>query len=322
MHRGPGKRDSALHSGHCIQAAGFGYAGHSKANRPTRMQIDEPLRTAITGNVRAALAEDVGSGDLSAALIAPDQRARARVITREDGVFCGAPWVRETCAQLGGAIEVTFAVEDGAAVGAGQTLFTLEGPAPVMLTAERTMLNFVQLLSGTATATRHYVRLIEGTAATLLDTRKTVPGLRQAQKYAVRCGGGSNHRMGLYDAFLIKENHIAAAGSIGAAVSRARALRPDSPVEVEVETLDQLAEAIASGADIAMLDNFSLELTGQAVALAAARPTARGRIRLEASGGIDEQTITDIARTGVDYISLGIITKQVLPLDLSMRFID
>jgi len=286
------------------------------------MQIDEPLRTAIAENVRAALAEDVGPGDISAALVAVDAHASARVITREDGVFCGAPWVRETCAQLGGVIRVDFAVEDGAAVTAGQTLFTLEGPARIMLTAERTMLNFVQLLSGTATATRHYVRLIEGTAAALLDTRKTIPGLRQAQKYAVRCGGGQNHRMGLYDAFLIKENHIAAAGSITGAVERARALKPGSPAEVEVETLAQLEEAIAAGADIAMLDNFSLEQTSEAVALAAARPTANGRIRLEASGGIDERSITAIARTGVDYISLGIITKQVLPLDLSMRFID
>jgi nicotinate-nucleotide pyrophosphorylase (carboxylating) len=286
------------------------------------MQIDESLRLAITENVRAALAEDVGSGDISAALIAPDRQARARVITREDGVFCGAPWVRETCAQLGGSIRVDMAVEDGATVTANRTLFTLEGPAPVLLTAERTMLNFVQLLSGTATATRHYARLIEGTNAQLLDTRKTIPGLRQAQKYAVRCGGGHNHRMGLYDAFLIKENHIAAAGSIGGAVAAARALRPDHPVEVEVETLTELEEGIAAGADIAMLDNFSLAETRQAVALAAARATDRERIRLEASGGIDERTITEIARTGVDYISLGIITKQVIPLDLSMRFVN
>jgi len=286
------------------------------------MQIDELLRTAITANVRAALAEDVGAGDISAALIDPGKRARARVITREDGVFCGAPWVQETCSQLGGELVARFEVADGDPVSAGQTLFTLEGPASVMLTAERTMLNFVQLLSGTASATSRYVRLIEGTGAALLDTRKTVPGLRLAQKYAVRCGGGRNHRMGLYDAFLIKENHIAAAGSIGAAVTGARALKPGYPVEVEVETLGQLEEAIASGADIALIDNFPLELTREAVALARARPTATGRIRLEASGGIDAQSITDIASAGVDYISLGIITKQVLPLDLSMRFID
>jgi len=285
------------------------------------MTIDESLRTAIVANVAAALAEDVGTGDISATLIAPATQARARVITREDGVFCGAPWVEAVAAQLGGTIRVDFAAQDGDAVAANQTLFTLSGPAADLLTAERTMLNFVQLLSGTATATRHYVRLIDGTGATLLDTRKTIPGLRQAQKYAVRCGGGSNHRMGLYDAFLIKENHIAAAGSIGAAVRAAQALRPGLPVEVEVENLDELEQAIACAADIAMLDNFSLADTGTAVQLAHSRPTARGRIRLEASGGIDEQSITDIARTGVDYISLGIITKQVLPLDLSMRFI-
>ena len=280
------------------------------------MQIDPNLLTAVAANVRAALAEDVGSGDISAALIDANTQARARVITRQDGVFCGAPWVLETCAQLGGAVAVTLAVADGDAVTAGQTLFTLEGPASIMLTAERTMLNFVQLLSGTATVTRHYARLIEGTGTRLLDTRKTIPGLRLAQKYAVRCGGGENHRLGLYDAFLIKENHIAAAGGIGKAVAKARALQPGRAVEVEVENLEQLTEAIASGADIAMLDNFSLALTRDAVAM------ARGKIRLEASGGIDEQTITDIASTGVDYISLGIITKQVLPMDLSMRFID
>ncbi len=280
------------------------------------MQIDAALRTAISTNVAAALAEDVGSGDISAALIDPSRRARERVITREPGVFCGAPWVLETLAALGGSVSAEFAVPDGTAVAAGATLFTLDGPASTMLTAERTLLNFVQLLSGTATATRAFVDLLTGTHAQLLDTRKTIPGLRLAQKYAVRCGGGKNHRLGLYDAFLIKENHITAAGSIPAAIAAARAYRPGSPIEVEVETLAQLDEAIAAGADIAMLDNFSLADTSTAVALAA------GRIRLEASGGIDAQSIVAIARTGVDYISLGIITKQVLPLDLSMRFID
>lgn len=286
------------------------------------MNIDAALRSAITTNVAAALAEDVGTGDVSAALIAADTPARARVITRQAGVFCGAPWVQEVCAQLGGTIAVDFAVQDGAAVAPDQTLFTLAGPARTLLTAERTMLNFVQLLSGTATATRRYVQLLDGTGTTLLDTRKTIPGLRQAQKYAVRCGSGANHRMGLYDAFLIKENHIAAAGSIAAAVAAARAHAPGRPVEVEVETLAELEQAIAAGTDIAMLDNFTLEDTRAAVALARSRPAAHGRVRLEASGGIDERSITDIARAGVDYISLGIITKQVLPLDLSMRFIQ
>ncbi|MGA1372567.1 MAG: carboxylating nicotinate-nucleotide diphosphorylase, partial [Pseudomonadales bacterium] len=262
------------------------------------MQIDAALRTAISTNVAAALAEDVGSGDISAALIDPSRRARARVITREPGVFCGAPWVLETLAALGGSVSAEFAVPDGTAVAAGATLFTLDGPASTMLTAERTLLNFVQLLSGTATATRAFVDLLMGTHTQLLDTRKTIPGLRLAQKYAVRCGGGKNHRLGLYDAFLIKENHITAAGSIPAAIAAARAYRPGSPIEVEVETLAQLDEAIAAGADIAMLDNFSLADTSIAVARAA------GRIRLEASGGIDAQSIVAIARTGVDYISL------------------
>ncbi|MFM7118986.1 MAG: carboxylating nicotinate-nucleotide diphosphorylase [Gammaproteobacteria bacterium] len=280
------------------------------------MLIDEHLRAAITADVSAALAEDVGSGDISAALIDPARQARARVIKRDDGVFCGAPWVQETCAQLDPDIAVTFEVADGARVSAGQTLFTLAGRARSLLTAERTMLNFVQLLSGTASATRVYADLIADTQTRLLDTRKTIPGLRLAQKYAVRCGGGHNHRLGLYDAFLIKENHIAAAGSIAAAVAAARAYRPASPVEVEVETQAQLDQAIAAGADIAMLDNFTLADTAIAVRHAA------GRIRLEASGGIDAESIVAIARTGVDYISLGIVTKQVLPLDLSMRFIN
>lgn len=275
----------------------------------------DDLLSAATANVQAALAEDVGSGDVSAALIGAETPARARVITRDPGIFCGEIWVRETCRQVGGAIRVDFGVEDGSPVQPGQTLFALEGPAASMLTAERTLLNFVQLLSGTATRTRRFVDLIAGTRARLLDTRKTIPGLRFAQKYAVRCGGGHNHRMGLYDAFLIKENHISAAGSIGAAVERARALAPNLKLEVEVEHLEELDQAMASGADIAMLDNFSLADTRTAVAAAA------GRIELEASGGIDEQTIRDIAETGVDFISLGTITKDVTPLDLSLRFL-
>ena len=274
------------------------------------------LEQAVSDNVRAALAEDVGSGDISAELIDPAQAARARVITREHGVFCGRPWVEETCRQLGGRIRVEFTVADGDRVTPSQTLFTLSGPARDMLTAERTMLNFVQLLSGTATQTRHYADLIAGTGAALLDTRKTVPGLRLAQKYAVRCGGGRNHRLGLYDAFLIKENHIAAAGSIGAAVAKARSLHAGRTVEVEVENLQELGEALEAGAEIALIDNFDLDDTRRAVEL------ARGRMKLEASGGIDEDTIADIARTGVDFISSGALTKEVRPLDLSMRFLD
>jgi nicotinate-nucleotide pyrophosphorylase (carboxylating) len=279
------------------------------------MQLSEDLLQAVTANVRSALTEDVGSGDISAALIAPETTASARVITRQTGVFCGAPWVRETVKQTGGDIALEFAVSDGDRLRPEQTLFTLRGQARALLTAERTLLNFVQLLSGTATETARYVELIQGTRARLLDTRKTVPGLRLAQKYAVRCGGGHNHRLGLYDAFLIKENHIAAAGTISAAVAQARRLHPERTLEVEVETLRQLEEAIAARADIALLDNFSLADTRAAVAMAA------GSLKLEASGSIDDTTIRAVAETGVDYISLGIITKQVIPLDLSMRFV-
>ena len=274
------------------------------------------LRQAVTENVRAALAEDVGTGDISAELINADRQARARVITREPGVFCGRPWVEETCRQLGGRIVLNFEVDDGHRVSRDQTLFTLSGPARDMLTAERTMLNFVQLLSGTATLTRHFADLIANTGTALLDTRKTIPGLRLAQKYAVRCGGGRNHRTGLYDAFLIKENHIAAAGGIMAAVGKARVLHPDRTVEVEVENLDELSEALEAGAEIALIDNFTLEDTASAVAM------TKGRMKLEASGGIDENSILEIARTGVDYISSGVLTKEVRPLDLSMRFLE
>lgn len=279
---------------------------------------DDPrLQDAVRANVAAALAEDVGRGDITAALIDADELARARVITREPGVFCGAPWVAETCRQVDERLVVNFAVEDGAQVEPDQTLFVVDGPARGMLTAERTMLNFAQLLSGTATRTRTYASLISHTGAQLLDTRKTVPGLRLAQKYAVRCGGGHNHRIGLFDQYLIKENHIAAAGGIAPAIRTARARGPaDVLVEVEVETLAQLDEAIGAGADIALIDNFSLDDTRTAVRAAA------GRIRLEASGGINEATITEIAETGVDYISTGDLTKQVTPLDLSMRFVQ
>ncbi len=282
---------------------------------PADPSASPDLQPAIAANVRTALAEDVGTGDVTAALIAADAVATARVITREPGVFCGAPWVRETCRQVDAGVQIDFTVADGDTIAANQVLFRLEGPARALLTAERTLLNFVQLLSGTATLTRRYVDLLAGTGTRLLDTRKTIPGLRAAQKYAVRCGGGSNHRQGLYDAFLVKENHIAAAGGIRKAIERARALNEALTLEVEVENLAQLKEVIAGGADIAMLDNFSLDDTRSAVR------AASGRIKLEASGGIDEARIRSIAETGVDYISLGIVTKQVLPLDLSMRFV-
>lgn len=277
------------------------------------MQDLAAIEDNIKDNVAAAIAEDVGSGDITACLIDAQQQARAIVITREAGVFCGRPWAEEACRQIDSAITMQWLVDEGSRVEVDQQLLTLEGPTRSLLTVERTVLNFLQLLSGTATATNRYLQLIEGTDCKLLDTRKTIPGLRVAQKYAVRSAGGSNHRMGLFDAFLIKENHLNAAGSIANAVKQAQAILPGKPVEVEVETLDQLAAAIAAGAEIALIDNFDLALTVQAVALAA------GNIKLEASGGVNENTITDIARTGVDYVSVGNLTKEVKPLDLSMQ---
>ena len=278
------------------------------------MEISKALRQRIEAAVAEALAEDIGSGDVSAELIPPVAQGRGTVISRQAGVFCGRPWVEEVARQMNHAFELDWQVEDGADLKAGQTLFAGRGQARALLTAERTILNFVQLLSGTATRTQWFVKLLEGTGCQLLDTRKTLPGLRLAQKYAVRCGGGANHRLGLHDAYLIKENHIAAAGSIRAAVTQARQARQGLMVEVEVESLSELAEAIAAGADTIMLDNFSIAETRQAVA------AARGRARLEASGGVDESHIRAIAETGVDCISVGALTKDVSPLDLSMRF--
>ncbi len=274
---------------------------------------EDNIKDNIEANVAAAIAEDVGGGDITACLIDATQQARAVVITREAGVFCGRPWGEEACRQIDPAITIQWLVVEGSHIEPNQQLLTLEGPTRSLLTLERTLLNFLQLLSGTATATNRYLQLIEGTDCKLLDTRKTIPGLRVAQKYAVRSAGGSNHRMGLFDAFLIKENHLNAAGSIANAVRQAKEIAPEKPVEVEVETLEELAEAIAAGAQIALIDNFDMALTVQAVELAA------GTIKLEASGGIDENTITDIARTGVDYISVGNLTKEVKPLDLSMQ---
>ena len=278
------------------------------------MNISKELRARIEAGVADALAEDVGSADVSAELIPPTAEGRGLVITRQAGVFCGRPWVEAVGRQMNDAFEVAWHVEDGEDLEAGQALFDLHGQARAILTAERTVLNFVQLLSGTATRTRRFARLLEGTGCQLLDTRKTLPGLRLAQKYAVRCGGGANHRLGLHDAYLIKENHIAATGSIGAAVAEARKRRPGLAVEVEVESLMELAEAVEAAADIIMLDNFSVAETRRAVAL------TRGRARLEASGGVDEARIRAIAETGVDCISVGALTKDVEPLDLSMRF--
>ena len=269
----------------------------------------------VQDNVRKALLEDVADGDVSAALIAENTTAHARVITREAGVWCGVPWVEATLAAVDDQAEIRWHVGDGDLLEPNQTLFEAKGRARSLLTAERTMLNFAQLLSGTATVARRYADLIRHTSAHVLDTRKTVPGLRLAQKYAVLCGGGWNHRIGLYDAYLLKENHIMAAGSITQAVAEAQRLRPGLPVEVEVETIEQMEEAIAAGAETVMLDNFDLERTRQAVVQNA------GRVQLEASGNVDEDSIAAIAETGVDFISSGAITKEVRPLDLSMRFI-
>ena len=280
----------------------------------TELSHQSVLAAAHT-NVRAALAEDLGTGDLSASLIPGNRNATANVITRTPGVFCGQFWVQETMQQVDKRIQIDWHVSDGEVIAADQHLFTLTGAAASLLTAERTALNFVQLLSGTATRTAHFVALLQGQNTQLLDTRKTIPGLRLAQKYAVKCGGASNHRIGLFDAYLLNETHIAAAGSITAAVAAARANQPDKWIEVEVENLAELDEAIAAGADIAMVDNFTLADTHTAVARSA------GRIKLEASGGINDQTLAEIAATGVDYISSGDLTKTIIPMDLSMRFI-
>ena len=269
----------------------------------------------IAANVRAALAEDVGSGDITAALIPAAAQANARVITREDGVLCGRAWVDRVFAELDPAIGLAWQARDGERITAGQQLFTAAGPARSLLTGERTALNFLQLLSGTATTCQRYAGLVAGTGVRLLDTRKTIPGLRIAQKYAVTCGGCYNHRIGLYDAFLIKENHIHAAGGIAAAVRAARQHAPGKPVEVEVETLAELEQALAAGCDRVMLDNFSLAHMADAVAQSA------GRVELEASGNVTEQTLRPIAETGVDYISIGALTKDCKALDLSMRLL-
>jgi nicotinate-nucleotide pyrophosphorylase (carboxylating) len=267
--------------------------------------------------VATALAEDIGAGDLTAALIAPEREGRATVITREDAVICGFPWVTEAFHQIDPRVSLKWKIQEGDTAKADTALFTVDGPARALLTGERTALNFLQLLSATATAARYYSQLLRGTNCKLLDTRKTIPGLRTAQKYAVRVGGGQNHRMGLFDSILIKENHIMAAGSISAAVVSAKQAPRKVSIEVEVETLDQLEQAIAAGADIALLDNFSLPLMREAVAMNAGSSKP---LKLEASGGITHEGIREIAETGVDFISVGSITKNIRAVDLSMRF--
>lgn len=272
-----------------------------------------PFRDTIRDNVRAALAEDIGDGDITARLVPEDQQSRGRVITREDCVVAGQAWVDEVFRQLDRRVSVAWAVREGDHVRANSVLFRLEGPSRVILSGERAALNFLQTIAGTATTARRYADLVAHTGVRLLDTRKTLPGLRIAQKYAVSVGGCHNHRLGLWDAFLVKENHIAACGSIAAAISTARRIAPGKPVEVEVESIAELELALAAGADIVMLDDFTLADTHAAVAL------TNGRARLEISGGVNESTLVTLAETGVDYISIGSLTKHVRAVDLSMR---
>ncbi|MGO2148098.1 MULTISPECIES: carboxylating nicotinate-nucleotide diphosphorylase [Halomonas] len=277
------------------------------------MNNQNALAEEISTCVTRLLNEDIGSGDITAQLIPEDQWATATVITRESAVLCGTAWVDEIFQQLDARVTLRWLAADGDLLDKGQGFLELEGPARSLLTGERAALNMLQTLSATATATRRYVNLIEGTGVRLLDTRKTLPGLRLAQKYAVTCGGGHNHRIGLWDAFLIKENHISACGGIKAAVSHARALAKDVPVEVEVETFEELDQALAAGADIIMLDNFALEDLYVAVELNG------GRATLEASGNVDAATLKAIADTGIDCISSGALTKDIQSIDLSMR---
>jgi nicotinate-nucleotide pyrophosphorylase (carboxylating) len=273
-----------------------------------------PPAKSISEAVRQALAEDIGAGDVSAALIPDDRQTSASIICRSATVLCGVAWAGEVFRQVDERIRVDWRADDGDALAGDSVIVRLSGPARGILTAERTALNFLQTLSGTATRARRYADAVKGTGVVLLDTRKTLPGWRLAQKYAVRCGGCENHRLGLFDAFLIKENHIRAAGGIAAAIGLARGSRPDLPVEVEVQTLDELETALAEKPDRILLDNFDLSTLKRAVKL------ANGRMPLEASGGITLDTIRDVAETGVDFISLGALTKDVESADLSLLF--
>ncbi len=273
------------------------------------------LPTNIKKIVRQALAEDIGTGDLTAKLIPGSKQANAHVITRDDAILCGTAWFDEVFRQLDSTITIEWHANDSDSIQSGQTICQVRGPARSILSGERMALNFLQLLSGTATQTRRYVDAINGTQAKILDTRKTLPALRNAQKYAVTCGGGYNHRMGLYDGILIKENHILAAGSITRAVQQAKATAPAGVmIEVEVEDLAEIKEARAIGSERLLLDNFDLETLRIAVA------ETRGRAKVEASGGITLENVRAVAETGVDYISIGVLTKDIVAVDYSMRF--
>jgi nicotinate-nucleotide pyrophosphorylase (carboxylating) len=286
---------------------------------PSRPPIALPPQQAIERDVKRALDEDIGSGDVTADLLPPNAYARARVVTREAAVLCGRAWFDACFRALSPDVRIEWLEEEGAHVAAGAKLCRIEGPARALVTGERTALNFLQTLSGTATATATFADAIRGTRTTILDTRKTLPGLRLAQKYAVRVGGGANHRIGLFDGILIKENHIMAAGGIAPALAAAQASvrasgKPDTMIQIEVETMAQLEDALRAGAKLILLDNFTPERMEQAV-----RVTA-GRAELEASGGIDLTTIRRVAETGVDRISIGALTKDIEAADLSMRF--
>ncbi len=290
------------------------------------------LQNDITKTITWALCEDLGvntydelasSSDITAELIPVENLAVANIISRDECIICGVAWVNEVFKQLDSiyntTTKITWFVNDGQAVKANTTLFELSGNARILLTGERTALNFLQSLSGTATVTSTYVKHLEGTTTKLLDTRKTIPGLRSAQKYAVTCGGGVNHRIGLFDAFLIKENHIAACGGIEKAISTARINHSDKTVEVEVESIDELTQALNAGSDIIMLDNFTTEMIEQAVKLTA--EISQGKTKLEVSGNMTLSTLKDYAKSGVDFISVGALTKHVSAIDLSMRFV-
>jgi len=280
--------------------------------------MDETLLAEIEDSVARALREDIGDGDVTGQLIPESTSIDATIITRGTMIMAGQPWVDEICRQVDPSIEINWQCSDGDEIDSGTVICALQGPARSLLTAERTVLNFLQLLSATATVTAQYAKAAAGRTCQILDTRKTIPGLRLAQKYAVRCGGGSNHRIGLYDAILIKENHILSAGGIAAAIGATRTLRPDLPVEIEVESIDELREALGAKAERLLLDNFSVALLEQAVAIN--REVGDPPAKLEASGGLTLDKIANVAATGVDYISVGALTKNVRATDLSMRF--
>ncbi|CCO46966.1 Nicotinate-nucleotide pyrophosphorylase (carboxylating) [Vibrio nigripulchritudo SOn1] len=290
---------------------------HNSEERLEYLKQQLPLE--ITRSVEDTIKEDLGgtldpAADITAALIPEDAQNTATIITREHGVFCGQAWADEVFKQLGGEVKIDWHVKDGDKVEPNQTLCTLTGPARILLTGERNAMNFIQTLSGCATIVAQYAEKLEGTGCRLLDTRKTIPGLRSALKYAVTCGGGFNHRIGVFDAYLIKENHILACGGIQKAIETAKNLNPGKPVEVETENLDELRQAIDAGADIIMLDNFSTDMMREAVKI------NNGKAALENSGNVTLETIREYAETGVDYISVGALTKHLKAMDLSMRF--